>query len=322
MDAARGVEGRAGPPLIASGDSGDRLVSVQGEDSGDERGSAISRRNGAGEQVHLHLVSDSTGETVLGLARACIVQFEGIEVEEHLWTLVRSPAQLDRVHEGIAKSPGLVMYTLVNDETREKLTQFCRELRVPCLSVLDPFINAFETYLGRASRDQPGRQHELDTEYFARIEAMQYALAHDDGQGLWNLPNADVVVLGVSRTSKTPTCIYLANRGIRAANVPFVPGAGLPKEVLALGSSRYDPLVVGLTKDPQQLVQIRKNRMRMLSETEETDYVDIDTVRQEVTACRRICSERRWPVIDVSRRSIEETAATILKYYERHVAEA
>ncbi|MEQ8604930.1 MAG: pyruvate, water dikinase regulatory protein [Marivibrio sp.] len=277
--------------------------------------------DGAVETVHLHLVSDSTGETVHGLARACIVQFEGIDAEEHLWTLVRSPSQLDRVLDGIRKAPGIVMFTLVNEEMREKLVLACRDLRIPCLSVLDPFITSFEAYLGRPSRDQPGRQHELDTEYFARIEAMQFALAHDDGQGLWNLPNADVVVLGVSRTSKTPTCIYLANRGVKAANIPFVPALGVPKEVLALGNSPFDPLVVGLTKDPQQLVQIRKNRMRMLSETDETDYVDLETVRQEVVACRRLCSERRWPVIDVSRRSIEETAATILKHYEKHIGQ-
>jgi regulator of PEP synthase PpsR (kinase-PPPase family) len=274
------------------------------------------------EIVHLHLVSDSTGETVHGLARAVVVQFEDVDAEEHLWTLVRSTSQLDRVLEGIRRNPGIVMFTLLNDEMREKLVLACRELRIPCLSVLDPFITSFETYLGRASRDMPGRQHELDTEYFARIEAMQYALAHDDGQGLWNLKNADVVVIGVSRTSKTPTCIYLANRGVRAANVPFVPGIIMPDEVLSLGSGPTAPLVVGLTKDPAQLVQIRKNRMRMLSETDETDYVDLETVRQEVTTCRRICAERHWPVIDVSRRSIEETAATILKYYERHIDQA
>ncbi|MBP5858162.1 kinase/pyrophosphorylase [Marivibrio halodurans] len=285
-------------------------------------GSEDNKPERKGEVVHLHLVSDSTGETVHGLARACIVQFEDVAGEEHLWTLIRTPSQLDKVLEGIRKAPGIVMFTLVNDEMREKLALACRELRIPCLSVLDPFITSFETYLGRPSRDQPGRQHEMDTEYFARIEAMQYALAHDDGQGLWNLPNADVVVIGVSRTSKTPTCIYLANRGVRAANVPFVPGMGLPREVLALGDRPHEPLVVGLTKDPAQLVQIRKNRMRMLAETEETDYVDLETVRQEVTACRRICSERRWPVIDVSRRSIEETAATIMKHYERHIGRA
>ena len=301
--------------------------------SADERNSAAAeaavhgesgeKTANGGETVHLHLVSDSTGETVHGLARACIVQFEGVHGEEHLWTLIRSPAQLDRVLDAIRRTPGIVMFTLVNDEMRQKLVAACREIQVPCLSVLDPFIDSFASYLGRASRDQPGRQHALDAEYFGRIDAMQFALTHDDGQGLWNLRNADVVLTGVSRTSKTPTCIYLANRGIKAANVPFVPGVGLPDELLAIGSAPGEPLVVGLTKDPARLVQIRKNRLRMIADAnDETDYVDLDTVTEEVATCRRLCTQRGWPVIDVSRRSIEETAAAVLKHYEKRGGDA
>ncbi len=270
--------------------------------------------------LHLHLVSDSTGETVHGLARACVVQFANVEPIEHIWSLIRSKPQIDKVIDTIRRDPGIVMYTMVDDDLRAHLVDSCRKLHIPCLSVLDPFMNAFSSYLGQVSRGQPGRQHAMDAEYFSRIEAMQFALAHDDGQGLWNLHNADVVLTGVSRTSKTPTCIYLANRGLKAANVPFVPVVGPPPELLSLvdrGSS--GPMVVGLTKDPASLVQIRKNRLRMIAEDDETDYVDLETVREEVKLCRRLCGERNWPVIDVTRRSIEETAAAIVQQYEKRM---
>lgn len=275
---------------------------------------------GASRVLHLHLVSDSTGETVHGLARACVVQFANVEPVEHIWSLIRTKAQIDKVINTIRRDPGIVMYTMVDDSLRAYLIECCRELHVPCLSVLDPFMNAFSSYLGQTSQARPGKQHTMDAEYFSRIEAMQYALAHDDGQGLWNLHAADVVLTGVSRTSKTPTCIYLANRGLKAANVPFVPLVGPPPELLALKDiADGGPLVVGLTKDPASLVQIRKNRLRMISDDDQTDYVDLETVREEVKLCRRLCGERDWPVIDVTRRSIEETAAAIVKHYEKRV---
>jgi regulator of PEP synthase PpsR (kinase-PPPase family) len=266
-------------------------------------------------EIPLYLVSDSTGETVQSVARACIVQFEGVEGVEHHWTLVRSHGKVDQVLEKLREEPGIVLFTMVNQDLRRRLMEGCRELRVPCISVLDPFINAFETYLGVPARQQPGRQHMMDADYFSRIDAMQFALAHDDGQGLADLHNADVVLTGVSRTSKTPTCMYLANRGLKPANVPFVLDIGLPEELLSL-TGPGAPLVVGLTKDPASLVQIRKNRLRMIAEGSETDYVDLDTVTREVNTCRRICRERQWPVIDVSRRSIEETAAAIIQHFE------
>src|SRR5208282_3543292 len=178
-------------------------------------------------------------------------------------------------------------------------------------SVLDPIMGSLASYLGLRSRNLPGRQHELDAEYFSRIDAMQFVLSHDDGQATWDLDHADVVLVGVSRTSKTPTCIYLANRGIKAANVPIVPGVQLPHE---LAEARH-PLIVGLTKDPVRLVQIRRNRMRLLNEVETTDYTDLETVKQELAAARRLFTEHSWPVIDVTRRSIEETAASIMQLY-------
>lgn len=267
-------------------------------------------------QVHVHLISDSTGETVHSLAKACLVQFEDTHVVEHSWPLIRTAAQVDKILQAVAKEPGIVLYTLVNKDVRERLDTGCRQLAVPAISVLDPIIAAFSKHLGEESRDMPGRQHLLDDEYFERIEAMQFALNHDDGQGLWNLAASDVILTGVSRTSKSPTCLYLANRGIKAANVPMVPGVPLPTELLSFTNKPNEPLVIGLTKDPARLVQVRRNRLRMISEDRETDYVDLETVRAEVNTARRTFVEQGWPIIDVSRRSIEETAASIMQHLE------
>lgn len=265
---------------------------------------------------HLHLVSDATGETINSVARACLVQFEGVEPVEHVWALIRTPGQIEKVLAAIGANPGPVLFTMVNEQLRVLLQDGCRRLQIPCIPVLDPVIAALSSYLGLKSRGLPGRQHELDAEYFMRIDAMSFALSHDDGQFSHDYDNADVVLVGVSRTSKTPTCIYLANRGIKAANVPIVPGWSLPAELLVARR----PLVVGLTKDPTQLVHIRRNRLHMLSHAEQTDYVDPEVVKKEVAMARRLCGEHGWPVIDVTRRSIEETAASIIQMLVRHRA--
>lgn len=269
-------------------------------------------------QFHLHLVSDATGETIQSIARACLVQFDRVETVEHFWNLVRSSHQLDLAIEEIGVHRGMVLYTLVDDILEERLERFCRENAIPCISVLDPVMVAFAQHLGMPSKHRPGRQHSLDAAYFGRIEAMDYALAHDDGNAARDLHNADVVLVGVSRTSKTPTCLYLANRGIRAANVPYVPGAPLPSELTELG----DKLVVGLTKDPEQLVQLRRNRIRTLHQGQSTDYVDLERVRDEVVEARRLYARKGWPVIDVTRRAIEETAAEITRLLSRRRQEA
>jgi regulator of PEP synthase PpsR (kinase-PPPase family) len=264
---------------------------------------------------HMHLVSDATGETVNSVARACLVQFAGIEPIEHNWTLIRTKGQMTKVLRGIEGYPGAVLFTIVNDELRNVLVDGCRKLGVPCIPVLDPVIHALAAYLKVEISGRPGLQHALDAEYFHRIDAMNYALTHDDGQAGAELNQADIVLIGVSRTSKTPTCIYLANRGIKAANVPVVPGCPLPNELLGLTR----PLVVGLTKDPARLVQLRRNRLRMISESgQDSDYTDLESVREEVAMARRLCGKYGWPVIDVTRRSIEETAATIMNHYMRH----
>jgi [pyruvate, water dikinase]-phosphate phosphotransferase / [pyruvate, water dikinase] kinase len=259
-------------------------------------------------EFHLHLVSDATGETINSVARACVSQFDEVRPVEHFWNLVRTQRQLDLVIEGITQNPGLVMFTLVDDLLRRRLQDVCRDLVVPCIPVLDNLIAALGAYLGMESRSQPGRQHMLNAEYFGRMDAMDFAIAHDDGQSQRNLSEADVILVGVSRTSKTPTCIYLANRGIKAANVPFVPGVPLPPEL----ATNKRALIVGLTKDPERLIQIRRNRLKMLNQSDETSYVDPEAVRNELTEARRHYTRQGWPVIDVTRRSIEETAAEVM----------
>jgi hypothetical protein len=261
---------------------------------------------------HFHLVSDASGETIRAVARAALVQFGDVPKVEHHWSLVRTRRQLAEVVDGLRDHPGMVLFTLVDPGIRDALQGECRRLRIPCVSVLDPVIAALAKHLGRESTGLPGRQHRLDAEYFGRIEAMDFAIALDDGRGARELDSADVILVGVSRTSKTPTCIYLANQGIKAANVPYVPDVPLPAE---LDRVRH-ALVVGLTKDPTRLVQIRRSRMRMLKQEAETDYINPERVTREVRDAQRHYAARGWPVIDVTRRSIEETAAAIMGLLE------
>ncbi|MGH7052679.1 MAG: pyruvate, water dikinase regulatory protein [Stellaceae bacterium] len=267
----------------------------------------------AAMRFHLHLVSDSTGETVQTMARACLAQFEDAQPVEHVWSMVSKRSQIERVIAGVEANPGVVLFTLVNDTLRDLLQQACRRLQIPAIPVLDPVIGALAAYLGRKSRGQPGVQHLLTNEYFARIDAMTFALNHDDGQSTFGLDEADVCLVGVSRTSKTPTCLYLANRGIKAANVPFVPGMTLPPELF---DARH-PLIVGLTNDPERLIQLRRNRLNMLQQDVGTDYTDLEAVRAEVREARRTFAGRHWPVIDVTRRSIEEAASAIMRMLAR-----
>ena len=265
------------------------------------------------KSFHLHLVSDSTGETVGMVARASLVQFDSIEANEHLWSMVRTENQVQEVITGIGENPGFVLYTIVNKDLRNRLEDGCRKLQVPCIAVLDPVVAELGVHLDAEIHAQPGRQHIMDAEYFSRIEAMHFVLSHDDGQSTWDLDQADVVLLGVSRTSKTPTSIYLANRGIKTANIPIVPGSELPEELFTANN----PLIIGLTKDPKRLVEIRRQRLRILDQDEETDYVDLDKVSKEINDARRLFTKNDWQVINVSRKSIEETAATIIQLYNR-----
>ncbi len=262
---------------------------------------------------HLHLVSDSTGETLMTVARAATVQYENVQEIEHVYPLVRSSKQLDRVIAEIENAPGIVLYTLVDDEIAKRLEQKCRDLGLPFVNILDPVFAVFQSYLNVTQTHRVGGQHELDAEYFRRMEALNYTMMHDDGQVWDDLESADIVLIGISRTSKTPTCIYLANRGIKAANVPLVPGIPLPDHVKSLKG----PMIVGLIASVERIQQIRRNRVLSLNSDGYNDtYVDRKEISQEINMTRRLCSENEWPLIDVTRRSVEETAAEIMTLFK------
>jgi [pyruvate, water dikinase]-phosphate phosphotransferase / [pyruvate, water dikinase] kinase len=266
-------------------------------------------------RLHLHLLSDSTGETLEMVAKAALAQFEGAEVSRHFWPMVRSQQHLDRIMGEIAANPGLVLFTMVNAEVRSKLEERCRALGLPMVPALDAVTDALEAALGQHPKARPGRQHAMDEAYFARVDAIHFTIAHDDGVAWENWEEADIVLAGVSRSSKTPTSIYLANRGYKVANIPIVVESPPPAMLFGL----KHPLVVGLTNSPERLVQVRRNRLLALGQTPETDYVDSERVMREVAYARRMFADNDWPVIDVTRRSIEETAAAVINLYnERH----
>jgi len=264
---------------------------------------------------HLHLISDSTGGTLGSVAKACLAQFEGVGAEEHFWPLVRTQKQLQAALDGIRAHPGLTLYTLVDDSLARMLERHCMAVGAPALSVLQPVIALMSSVFGQESTHEPGLQHQLNAEYFARMDAVDYALHHDDGQQRdRDLDKADVILLGPSRTSKTPTCLYLANRGVKAANIPLVPHAPVSEEVLSMKK----PLFIGLTAAPDRLLDIRRNRLKQMGELRETDYLDPEKVQHEVREARKLYARLNCPVIDVTRRSVEETAAEILALLERH----
>jgi hypothetical protein len=257
---------------------------------------------------HFHLVSDATGETLNTVAKAASAQFEGVDPREHIYALVRSQHQLGQVVKQIAAQPGIVFFTLVNPALRRALEAECKRIGVPCVSILDRAVEELGRYLGAKESHRPGGQHEMDSRYQRRVEALDFIIQHDDGQGLPELAQADVVLVGASRTCKTPTCVYLAIRGIRAANVPVIPGVELPSELKSLRNA----LVVGLWAAPERLVQIRRHRLKAMGETRGSAYVDEDAVRREVAETRRIFEHHGWPAIEVTRRSVEETAAAVM----------
>jgi len=268
---------------------------------------------------HLHLVSDSTGETLTTIAKAASVQYSQVRSIEHVHPLVRTARQLERVLQEISSAPGIVLYTIVNRELAGRLETRCRELAVPCLHVLEPIMTVFESYLGAPQTPIVAGQHVLDAYYFRRIDALNFSMAHDDGQLPNDLNQADIIILGISRTSKTPTSIYLAQRGFKTANVPIVPSIPLPEAL----TQPHSAFVVCLVASVDRIAEIRRNRVRLLSDRNLEDYVDREQISQELLHSRRLCARHGWPVIDVTRRSVEETAATILKLlHDRRVDES
>ena len=265
-------------------------------------------------RLHLHLLSDSTGETLENIAKAALAQYDDVQTIRHFWPMVRSEAHLERILLEIAQNPGLVLFTLVNQQTRRTLEAQCRTLGLPAVAPLDPVTDALSGMLGQQAKARPGRQHMLDAAYFARVEAIQFTIAHDDGIGWEEWEEADIILAGVSRSSKTPTSIYLANRGYKTANIPIVVESPPPPALFSLKR----PLVIGLTTSAERLIQVRRNRLLSLNQAPETAYVDPDTVTREVSFARRMFADNGWPVIDVTRRSIEETAAAIIALVSEH----
>lgn len=266
------------------------------------------------KEFHLHLVSDSTGETVSSVARAACAQFEAVEAIEHVWSMIRSKTQLEKVAEGIAAQPGIVFFTIANDIMGEILKEKCAEIGVPVVPVINRAIRELSYFLGVKPSHKQGGQYEMDQDYFERVETINFALAHDDGQAAWELDDADIVVVGVSRTSKSPTTMYLAYRGYKAGNIPYVPGCELPVDIGKLKR----PFIVGLTISAERLEQIRKSRIASLDEKPDGEYTDIEQINEEIAEAKKFFLQNKWPIIDVTRKSVEETAAIIIqKYHER-----
>lgn len=266
---------------------------------------------------HLHLVSDSTGETLTTIAKAAAVQYAQIRPIEHVHPLVRNARQLKRVLQEIEQAPGIVLYTIVNLSLIAELEQRCKELKVPCLAVLQPIMQVFESYLGAPQTPTVAGQHVLDAEYFSRIDALNFTMAHDDGRLPADLNEADIILLGISRTSKTPTSIYLAQRGYKTANVPLVPSLPFPEEI----AGSHSAFVVCLIASPDRIAEVRRNRALLIGDRDLEDYVDRSRIAAEIAYTRKLCAKHGWPVIDVTRRSVEETAATIIRLMQDKKAE-
>ena len=260
---------------------------------------------------HLHMISDATGETLITIAKAVRVQYAQVRAIEHLHPLVRSRRELERVVKDVEAAPGIVLYTLFNRELADELEKSCKQLNIPCVPALKPILQVFEFYLGTPSTPTIAGQHVLDADYFRRIDALNFTMLHDDGHLPENLSEADMVLVGISRTSKTPTSIYLANRGFKTANFPLVPGGELPPQLEAPGSA----FVVGLVASADRIAQVRQNRVIEHAHHHLEDYVDRETIAAEIAQTRALCARHGWPIIDVTRRSIEETAAAIIRLY-------
>ena len=265
----------------------------------------------AKQKLHIHLVSDSTGETVHQVARACIAQFPNVTTIEHVWTLVRSEAHLDSLCAGLDRNPGVLLMSIVNNDMRDMIANACQSRGIPAVSILDPVVNLLGRVLGQATQNLPGGQHRLNNAYFDRIAAVDFAVSHDDGMNMGKLDQADILLVGVSRTSKTPTSMYLAHRGYKVANYALVPKVPFPLHHL----DNLNILVVGLTNDPKRLSQVRRTRQVAMADTDNQIYADVEQITEEIRNARRLFSEQGWPVIDVTRRSVEETAAAVIQLY-------
>ena len=267
--------------------------------------------------LHLHLVSDSTGETVHQIARACLAQFPNVRTNEHIWTLVRSERHVEAVIKGVDRNPGILLMSIVDPEVRRTLESHCKARKIAHVSVLDPVVDLLGGLLGQPVESRPGGQRQLDTAYFDRMAAVEFAVGHDDGLNMNELGEADILLVGVSRSSKTPTSMYLAHRGYKVANYALVPNVQFPAYYL----DGIRVFVVGLTNDPKRLSVLRKTRQIAISDEANTSYADVDQIKDEVRDARRLFAHHGWPVIDVTRRSVEETAAAVIQLHTKWLEE-
>jgi regulator of PEP synthase PpsR (kinase-PPPase family) len=259
--------------------------------------------------INLHLISDSTGETLSSVARAVLSQFEKVESNDFIWSLIRTKPQLDRVLEAISKKPGIVLYTIMHDDLVEDLRKECYKLQLPCIPVLSHIIAEFSNYLKENISHAVGRQHLIDNEYFSRVDAISYTITHDDGQSSWDLYEADIIIVGVSRTSKSPTSVYLSCRGYKVANIPFVSIETIPTSLFEIKK----PLIVGLIINPEKLAQIRQSRLTSIGQEVSNNYIEIESIKEEIAESRKLFNRLNCPVIDVTKRSVEETSAKIIQ---------
>jgi len=261
----------------------------------------------------VYLISDSTGETLDRVFLAIKAQFKNIEYNVKPFFFTRTENQVIKIMEEAKEKNAIILYTIVDTSLAKFLANKGSEKKIPCFSVLGNLIMSFSKLLNQKASHVPSGQHALNEEYYERIEAIQFTMAHDDGNLIGDISKADIILLGVSRTSKTPTSIYLANKGFKTLNIPLVNNKSIPEE---LKNNPKLSCVVGLTTEPERLVDIRKNRMNTLKETENTNYTNIKKIEKEIIEAKKIFIKYRWPTIDVTRKSVEETAASIIKIHE------
>jgi len=262
----------------------------------------------------IFLISDSTGETIDRIFMALKAQFTNFEYKSNQFSFTRTENQISKILEKAKKNENpIILYTIVNRKLAKFLADESKKKNIPCFGVLGDLILNFSKILNKKATHEPSGQHALTKEYYDRIEAIQFTMNHDDGKQTDDIEKSDIILLGVSRTSKTPTSVYLANRGYKTSNIPIINEKSIPEKIL---NKNFMSCIVGLTFEAERLHDVRKNRLSSLKENESTDYVDIDKIRKEIENSKKLFKKNQWPTIDVTRKSVEETAASIIKIYE------
>ena len=262
----------------------------------------------------IYLISDSTGETLERIFLAIKAQFKNFDYKTHFYSFTRTENQISKILEASEKnSNSIVLYTIVENKLAKHLSDECNKKNIPCFGILGDLIISFSKLLDQKALNVPSRQHIMDDEYYKKIEAIQFTMNHDDGNSVEDIEKSDIILLGVSRTSKTPTSIYLANKGMKISNIPLVNEKSVPE---ILKKNPQKKCIVGLTAEPERLVDLRKNRMQSIRDNESTEYTNLDIVQREMEDARKLFQKYKWPSIDVTRKSVEETAASILKIHD------